>query len=103
MKSGTLLYITEVLPYARSEKRPDDQRRLAGAHHCLPETIISMRQIAQLVGLGFAHFESVTEIAQATLDDARVLALFTIGETPWSSAQKATIISRIRSGAMGFM
>jgi len=101
--SGMLLYVTEVAPYARTEKRPDDQRRLAGAHHCLPQTIACMGQMAKVAGLGFAHFDSVAAIDARDMEAATVLALFTIGETPWNEAQKEAITHRVRSGAMGFM
>lgn len=98
-----LLYVTEVAPYAESDRRPDAQRRLAGAHQVLPQSVASMRQFALLVGLRFAHFDSVSLIAAPQLEQARVLALFTIGETPWSDYQKGIILDRVRAGAMGFM
>jgi uncharacterized protein len=101
--SDLLLYVTEVAPYAESEGRLDAQRRLAGAHHVLPQSVASMRQFAHLAGLRFTHFESVSLIQGQQLEEARVLALFTIGETPWSDSQKEVILSRVRSGAMGFM
>jgi len=62
-----------------------------------------MRQFANLAGLRFAHFDSVSLITKQQLDDAQVLALFTIGETPWSGVQKEVILDRIRSGMMGFL
>jgi uncharacterized protein len=101
--SDLLIYVTEVAPYAESERRPDAQRRLAGAHSVLPQSIASMRQFAHLAGLRFAHFEAVSLITAQQLQETRVLALFTIGETPWSDAQKEVILQRVRSGAMGFM
>jgi type 1 glutamine amidotransferase len=101
--SDLLLYVTEVAPYAKSDRRPDDQHRLAGAHHALPQTIMSMRQIASLAGLHFAHFDSVALIPPGHIEQAQVLALFTIGETPWSEGQKHTILRQVRSGLMGFM
>src|SRR5260370_38009244 len=101
--SDLLLYVTEVAPYAESEGRPDAQRRLAGAHHVLPQSVASMCQFAHLAGLRFTHFESVSLIPGQQLEEARVLALFTIGETPWSDGQKEVILRRVRSGAMGFM
>lgn len=98
-----LLYVTEVAPYAESERRPDTQQRLAGAHHVLPQSISCMRQFAHLAGLRFAHFDSVSLITRQQLEEAHVLALFTIGETPWSDVQKEVILDRIRSGTMGFL
>jgi type 1 glutamine amidotransferase len=98
-----LLYVTEVAPYAESERRPDAQRRLAGAHHVLPQSIACIRQFANLAGLRFAHFDSVSLITTEQLEQTRVLALFTIGETPWSEVQKQIISDRIRSGEIGFL
>jgi type 1 glutamine amidotransferase len=98
-----LLYVTEVAPYARSGRRPEAQQRLAGVHHVLPQSIACMRQFAQVAGLRFAHFDSVSLLTRQQLDEARVLALFTIGETPWSDIQKEVIFDRIRSGTMGFL
>ena len=34
------------------------------------------------------------------LASARALALFTIGETPWSESQRATLLERLRSGEL---
>jgi uncharacterized protein len=62
-----------------------------------------MRQFAHLAGLRFAHLDSVSLISRQQLDEAQVLALFTIGETPWSDVQKEVILDRIRSGSMGFL
>src|ERR1700731_2839464 len=101
--SDLLLYVTEVPPYAESERRPDAQRRLAGAHHVLPQSVASMRQFAHLAGLRFVHSESVSLIPRQQLEETRVLSLFTIGETPWSDHQKEIILRGVRSGAMGFM
>lgn len=98
-----LLYVTEVAPYAQSERRPDAQRRLAGAHHVLPQSIACMRQFAHLAGLRFAHADSVSLITRKQLDETQILALFTIGETPWTEIQKEFIANQIRSGTMGFL
>jgi type 1 glutamine amidotransferase len=62
-----------------------------------------MRQFARLAGLRFAHSDAVSLITRQQLEEARVLALFTIGETPWSDLQKEVILDRICSGEMGFL
>ena len=98
-----LLYVTEVAPYSESERRPGAQQRLAGAHHVLPQSVACMREFAGVSGLGFAHFDLVSLITTEQLEEALVLALFTIGETQWSEAQKQIILDRIRSGRMGFL
>lgn len=100
---GHFIYVTEVAPYPIEDRRPDDQRRLAGAHHCLPGTVAIMRQLALMFGLSFSHYDDVTQIPDAELASAAVLSLFTIGETPWSERQKATILSRTRAGDLGLL
>jgi type 1 glutamine amidotransferase len=100
---GHLIYVTEVAPYPIDERRPDDQRRLAGAHHCLPGTIAIMRQLALMAGLTYAHYDDVSKIREEELERATVLALFTIGETPWSEQQKRVILQNLRKGATGLM
>ena len=62
-----------------------------------------MRQFAYLAGLRFAHSDSVSLITGQQLEETQVLALFTIGETPWSEIQKEVILDRVRSGTMGFL
>ena len=101
--SDRLIYVTQVAPYAVSEKRPDNQRRLAGAHHCLPQSVAAMREIAGVAGLSFAHYDDVEAIPSRELGKARVLTLFTIGETPWSVAQRRAIVDRVGRGLMAFM
>ena len=39
-------------------------------------------------------------LPDAGIRNARALALFTIGETPWSASQRALILDRVRAGAL---
>jgi type 1 glutamine amidotransferase len=45
----------------------------------------------------------VRTIGSAAVTDARALALFTIGETPWSEAQRAAIVDRVRAGDLAVL
>jgi uncharacterized protein len=45
----------------------------------------------------------VTDLPLATLSQARVVALFTIGETPWSDEQRDVLARRVRAGECGFL
>lgn len=90
--SGDLLYVTEVAPYG--DGRP------AGVHRVLPQSIVALEQIADMAGLGFAHTHDVRTVAADALERARVLALFTIGETRWSPAQRRAIVDRLQHGRL---
>ncbi len=90
-----LVFATEVAPYLEG--------RVAGAHHVLPQAVRILRQLAGLAGLGFRHVDDVTQLPVAAPEQARVLSLFTIGETPWSQAQRRAIADGVRSGRLGFL
>jgi uncharacterized protein len=45
----------------------------------------------------------VRTIDAAALRDARALALFTIGETPWSAEQKSAIVTGVRAGSLAML
>src|ERR1700712_3097510 len=89
--AATLLYGTQVAPYAEGP---------AGAHGVLAQSITAMAQMADLCGLELVPVSDVRTLSADDLDSARLLALFTIGETPWSSDQQTTILERLRSGEM---
>ena len=85
-----LLYVTEVAPYRDG---------LAGVHGVLDQSAIAMQEVAGAAGLGFRRVDDVHSLAADTIASARVLALFTIGETPWRDDQKAELLDGVRSGA----
>lgn len=89
-----LLFATEVAPYRDG---------VAGAHGVLPQAVLILRQLAKLAGLGFRHVDDVGALPAQALEQARVLSLFTIGETPWSEAQRDAIARGVRSGRLGFL
>jgi type 1 glutamine amidotransferase len=98
--SGTLLYVTDVSPYVAGPGRDEPQLRMAGAHGVLGQSAIAMAELARAAGLRFEHAAGVTEIAPGALEGARVLALFTIGDTPWTPSQRESIARRVRSGEL---
>ena len=59
-------------------------------------------QIARQHQLSFRHVAQVTELGVADLERARLLMLFTIGETGWSADQKSVIERRVRQGGLRF-
>ncbi|MGZ4359039.1 MAG: ThuA domain-containing protein [Gaiellaceae bacterium] len=97
---ASLLYATDVAPYRPDEERPDLQRRIAGVHRVLPQSVAALAELASSSDLAFEHVEDVRTLEPAGLERCRVLALFTIGETRWSAAQREQIVSRVRAGDM---
>jgi type 1 glutamine amidotransferase len=98
--SGSLLYVTDVSPYAPGPGRDTPQLRMAGAHGVLGQSAIAVAELAKAAGLDFQHAASVTAIEPGGLERARALALFTIGDTPWTASQRASIAGRVRSGEL---
>ncbi len=89
MAAPTLLYVTQCAPYRDG---------LAGVHGVLDQSAIAMREIATAAGLIPQRVGDVTELAVDELAAARVVALFTIGETPWSPEQRGALLSNVRGG-----
>jgi type 1 glutamine amidotransferase len=96
--SGALLYVTDVSPYAASPGREAVGLRMAGAHGVLGQSVVAVAELAHAAGLAFEHAPSAAALAPGALESARVLALFTIGETPWTDAQRTLIRERVRGG-----
>lgn len=93
------IFVTDVSPYRDAACLPS----LAGTDHSLPSAVTTAAQIAQLHGLGFRHVARVTDLAVPDLERARLLALFTIGETGWSGEQRSVIEHRVRRGDLRFV
>jgi uncharacterized protein len=89
-----LLFVTQVAPYADGP---------AGVHGVLDQAAVGVGQIAEMHGLEPKRVDDVRAIDAADLGAARALALFTIGETPWSAPQRATILNSVRAGTMSLL
>ncbi len=89
MAASTLLYVTQVAPY---------QDGPAGVHGVLDQSSTAMFELAGLAGLGFERVDDVTALDAADLAEARAVALFTIGEIPWSDRQRAALASGVGAG-----
>jgi hypothetical protein len=83
------MFVTQVAPYRDGP---------AGVHGVLDQAAIAVAQLAELHGLAARRVDDVRSIDPTALGAARVLALFTIGETPWSAEQRVTILGRVRAG-----
>jgi type 1 glutamine amidotransferase len=89
-----LLFVTQVAPYADGP---------AGVHGVLGQAAVGVAQVAELHGLRPRHVDDVRVLNGDALRSARALALFTIGETPWSAEQRRTILDRVRGGELALL
>jgi hypothetical protein len=89
MSPRSLLYVTQVAPYREGP---------AGVHGVLDQSATALAQLAEAAGLAFHRVVDVRALDPVALAEAQVVALFTIGETPWSTAQRSTLLDGVRSG-----
>lgn len=89
-----MLIVTQVAPYVDGP---------AGVHGTLPQAVTALSELADLAGLSPVPVNDVRDLSPDVLEAARVLALFTIGETPWSEEQKEVAQAAWRSGALGVL
>jgi type 1 glutamine amidotransferase len=89
-----LLFVTQVAPYTTGP---------AGVHGVLDQAAVGVGQVAELHGLTPRRVDDVRTLEPAELNNARALALFTIGETPWSADQRVTILDRVRAGTLAIL
>jgi type 1 glutamine amidotransferase len=87
----TLLFVTQVAPY---------QHGPAGVHGVLDQAAVGVAQVAELNGLRSRRVDDVRDLDDGDLASARALALFTIGETPWSASQQTLVLERLRANAL---
>jgi type 1 glutamine amidotransferase len=86
-----LLFVTQVAPYHHGP---------AGVHGVLDQAAIGVAQVAELCGVDPVRVDDVRTLDADVLRRTRALALFTIGETPWSESQRTVILERVRAGAL---
>jgi len=89
-----LLFVTQVAPYRDGP---------AGVHGVLDQAAVGVAQIAELCGLDATRVDDVRALHESAVHEARALALFTIGETPWSAEQRAAIVERVRAGSLAVL
>ena len=85
----TLLFVTQVAPYRDGT---------AGVHGVLDQAAVGVAQVAEMHGLSPRRVDDVRDVPMQALRDARALALFTIGETPWNAEQRSAITEQVRRG-----
>ncbi len=94
MSPAPLFIVTDVAPY------PDGP---AGVHGVLPQAAVALGELAGLSSLEAVPVGAVHEVEPDALARGGVLALFTIGETPWSGAQRGAITDAVRAGRLGIL
>jgi len=87
--ADSLLYVTQVAPYRDGP---------AGAHSVLEQSATAVAELADHAGLRFERAVDVRQLDPDALGRAAVVALFTIGETPWSAEQRAALLTNLRAG-----
>ena len=86
-----LLFVTQVAPYHDGP---------AGVHGVLDQAAVGVAQVAELHGLRPERIDDVRGLSVDEIRAARALALFTIGETPWSAGQRTAIVEQVRAGRL---
>ncbi len=89
-----MLHVTQVAPYADGP---------AGVHGVLGQSATAMAQLADWAGLDFRHVPDVRDLTEEELSGARVVVLFTIGETPWDGEQRQTLLDHVTRGRTRIM
>jgi type 1 glutamine amidotransferase len=84
-----MIYVTQVAPYRDGP---------AGVHGVLGQSATAMAELAEGAGLAYRHVRDVRDLDVEEMVRARVVALFTIGETPWDDVQRAALLDGVRTG-----
>jgi type 1 glutamine amidotransferase len=92
--TDAMLIVTQVAPYVDGP---------AGVHGTLTQAVTAFSELADLAGLSPVPVPDVTDLSPERIAGARVLALFTIGETPWSGEQKRAAYEAWTGGRLRFL
>lgn len=90
----SMFIVTQVAPYRAGP---------AGVHGVLPQATVALAELAGLAGLRPHAVPDVAHLDPADLEAGGVVALFTIGETPWTEQQRSAISDGVRSGRLGIL
>ncbi len=89
-----MFIVTDVSPYRDGP---------AGVHGVLPQAAVALAELAELASLEARRVEDVPGLDPGALRRGGVLALFTIGETPWTDEQRDAISDGVRAGRLGIL
>jgi len=90
----TMFIVTQVAPYADGP---------AGVHGVLAQASTALAELAVMHRLEPVPVADVADLSPTELDNGGVLALFTIGETPFSAAHRAAVSEAWRAGRLGVL
>jgi type 1 glutamine amidotransferase len=90
----TMWVVTEVAPYRDSP---------AGVHGVLAQAATALCQLATSQGLRPEPVAAVASVPPRCFEQGGVLALFTIGETPFEAAQRQAITTAWRAGNLAVL
>lgn len=94
MARPAMFIVTHVAPYGDGP---------AGVHGTLPQAAVALAELADLAGLEPVAVVDPTAVEPARLAGGGVLGLFTIGETPWTRAQREAMLEAQRAGRLGVL
>jgi uncharacterized protein len=94
MAPTQMTIVTQVAPYLSGP---------AGVHGVLTQATTALSEIGSMAGLDPAGFADVRELPVERLAGGGVLALFTIGETPFSAEQRAAIVTGWHEGRLDIL
>jgi type 1 glutamine amidotransferase len=89
-----MLIVTQVSPYADGP---------AGVHGVLGQATTALCQLAEIAGLSPVVVDDVRDLSPHQLGATGVLALFTIGETPFTPTQQAALLDSWHAGHLGVL
>jgi hypothetical protein len=90
--NSEVVVVTQCAPYANG--------RMAGVHGSREQAVSAFAEIAGVRSWSTVRVDDVGTMPASMLGNAHVLALYTIGEVPWSTEQRAILVERVRSGAL---
>jgi type 1 glutamine amidotransferase len=90
----TMWIVTQVAPYADGP---------AGVHGVLGQAATGLAELAESAGLTPVTVADVRDLAPVELRRGGVLALFTIGETPFTGDQRAAAVEAWHAGDLGIL
>lgn len=94
---ATMLVVTQVAPYGAAGPHGPGP---AGVHGVLPQAATALAELGTMSGLEPRVVADVADVELSQLSGARVLALFTIGETPFSDEQRQAVGAAWRAGSL---
>jgi len=92
--ADSMLIVTQVAPYVDGP---------AGVHGTLTQAATALSELADMAGLSPTVATDVRDVSPSQLATVGVLALFTIGETPWSPDQKNAAYAAWSNGQLGVL